>query len=494
MNKMNFNLYKILFKQFNSRRLTSYYKEIDISEYKSENSLRLDKFLLRNFKINWGVVQKLIRMKKIFVIRKEGNKVFDHTIKLEFTDKLYIPQQIIQEEELKTIDQVKNLDDNQKHEYKTLFNKMKVLESKNFVVLNKFNNLATQGGTKMKFSIDSILKVLNLELAAKKIKQNQQGPINLEEYRIAHRIDKPVSGLVVIAKNINFAREFSNYQQERKSEKIYISLNTGIPKYLREMIGKNLLNINNKNGFLRSFSGLISSNENADKFILKIDNGYYFTHGETLREEITGRNLENEENSIDEMMGKFSITHLIFFDKKFKIFSLVDVDQYDYEKKQDLMKYLKNEKIECHYILLYELNTGKKHQIRKHLSKCFFTPIFNDDKYLFNGENSELYNIFISLFKPKQEEEMIDKDNILDRYRLNCSFNSIYLHSLQLKFNKLIEGEKINFVSKYCTFQEKNDVYIVKTFLPKNFDKLLYHIQAQEIIKFYNSDIYLNLI
>jgi hypothetical protein len=37
--------------------------------------------------------------------------------------------------------------------------------------------------------------------------------------------------------------------------------------------------------------------------------------------------------------------------------------------------------IECYSVIKYELISGKKHQIRKHMTKCFFSPIFNDDEY-----------------------------------------------------------------------------------------------------------------
>ena len=158
---------------------------------------------------------------------------------------------------------------------------MRILETESFVVLNKYNNLPTQGGTAVKFSVDNILKYFNLELSSRK---NNVLTFTTDEYKIVHRLDKPVSGLIIVAKTINFAREFSKSNQENKSEKIYISLNSKLPKYIRELSIKNLLNFNNNETFLKSFSGLITSNENADKFIIKIDNGYYFTHSSILEE------------------------------------------------------------------------------------------------------------------------------------------------------------------------------------------------------------------
>ena len=53
---------------------------------------------------------------------------------------------------------------------------------------------------------------------------------------------------------------------------------------------------------------------------------------------------------------------------------------------------------ECYSIVEYELVSGKKHQIRKHMTKCFFSPIFNDEEYMFDKESSpELYKLFFTL-------------------------------------------------------------------------------------------------
>ena len=465
-----------------------YLQEINLRNFVLNENSRLDKFIQSNFKLNWGIVQMLIRKKDIFILRGNKKKIFEPITKLEITDRIFIPSTMLQQKEIKTLDIVKNLNEIEKNDYSLIFHKMRILETESFVVLNKYNNLPTQGGTAVKFSVDNILKYFNLELSSRK---NNVLTFTTDEYKIVHRLDKPVSGLIIVAKTINFAREFSKSNQENKSEKIYISLNSKLPKYIRELSIKNLLNFNNNETFLKSFSGLITSNENADKFIIKIDNGYYFTHSSILEE---SEKVNENITEINEMMGKFSITHLIFYNKSFIIFNLLEIGNYNKEKKLELFKYLKDDKFECYSIMLYELITGKKHQIRKHLTKCFFTPIFNDEKYLFNQENLELYKIFSSLFNPNKQDEEIEKTTVLEKYGLNNPFYSIYLHSLQIKFDKDINGENIKFVSKFCSFQNNNDNFIIKTYLPENFTKILNKIKANEIIDFYNSNTYLKLI
>lgn len=44
----------------------------------------------------------------------------------------------------------------------------------------------------------------------------------------------------------------------------------------------------------------------------------------------------------------------------------------------------------------YSLYSGKKHQIRKHLSKCLLTPIIGDQAYLYIPSNSSLVESIIT--------------------------------------------------------------------------------------------------
>ena len=92
-------------------------------------------------------------------------------------------------------------------------------------VLYKWADIATQGGSKINISIDHIIKDINLN------------------YRLVHRLDKDTSGLLLIAKNLTFAKYFSSLFKQKKITKYYIALCEGNPK---NNISQVNLNIKNK--------------------------------------------------------------------------------------------------------------------------------------------------------------------------------------------------------------------------------------------------------
>ncbi len=52
-----------------------------------------------------------------------------------------------------------------------------------FIILDKWTGIATQGGSKINISIDSIIKKIS------------------DKYNLVHRLDRETSGLLIIAKN-----------------------------------------------------------------------------------------------------------------------------------------------------------------------------------------------------------------------------------------------------------------------------------------------------
>ena len=95
----------------------------------------------------------------------------------------------------------------------------------NFLVINKWSDIATQGGSKVNVSIDHIIKNIN------------------PDYRLVHRLDKETSGLLLISKNLKYARYFSTLFKQHLITKFYIALCEGSPKNKNSKV---LLNIKNK--------------------------------------------------------------------------------------------------------------------------------------------------------------------------------------------------------------------------------------------------------
>ena len=167
---------------------------------------RLDKYLKHKYtSLTQGFIEKNIRKKNI-LINNSSTKAnylvkFNDDLKiLNFHETLY-KNKIIFKKNIKIP--------------KEIFIKFKrsiIFENNNFIVLNKWSQIATQGGSKINTSIDHIIKIIN------------------SDYRLVHRLDKETSGLLLIAKNLNYAKKLSSLFKQKEITKFYIALCEGKPK------------------------------------------------------------------------------------------------------------------------------------------------------------------------------------------------------------------------------------------------------------------------
>ncbi len=167
---------------------------------------RLDKYLKYKFtSLTQGFIEKNIRKKNI-LINNSSTKAnylvkFNDDLKiLNFHETLY-KNKIIFKKNIKI-----------PKETFAEFKRSIIFENNDFIVLNKWSQIATQGGSKIKTSIDHIIKNINLN------------------YRLVHRLDKETSGLLLIAKNLNYAKKLSSLFKQKKITKFYLALCEGKPK------------------------------------------------------------------------------------------------------------------------------------------------------------------------------------------------------------------------------------------------------------------------
>ena len=85
-------------------------------------------------------------------------------------------------------------------------NKILIKETEEYIAINKPSGLAVQGGTSQKYHIDGMLRYLFKDSNSTKL---------------VHRIDKDTSGLLLVAKDQQTAKTFSNYFKQRKIIKPY---------------------------------------------------------------------------------------------------------------------------------------------------------------------------------------------------------------------------------------------------------------------------------
>ena len=167
---------------------------------------RLDKYLKINYtSLTQGFIEKNIRKKNILInnsITKANYliKPNDELKILNYHEKVYKNKIIFK----------KNIEVSK--EILSEFNRSIIFENNDFFVLNKWSQIATQGGSKIKTSIDHIIKNINTQ------------------YRLVHRLDKETSGLLLIAKNLNYAKKISLLFKQKKITKFYIALCDGNPK------------------------------------------------------------------------------------------------------------------------------------------------------------------------------------------------------------------------------------------------------------------------
>ncbi len=184
-----------------------------------DTDTRLDKYLKRKFtSLTQSFIEKNIRKKNILVNNNKVSSKYivkknDELKILNFHEQKY-KNRIIYNKKITIPLKVNNL-------FKTSI----IFENKNFIILNKWSSISTQGGSKINFSIDNIIKNIS------------------SEYKLVHRLDKDTSGLLIISKNLNSAKNFGNLFRSKLIDKTYIAVCEGKPR-LKESIVK--LNIKNK--------------------------------------------------------------------------------------------------------------------------------------------------------------------------------------------------------------------------------------------------------
>ena len=173
---------------------------------KNNFNLRLDKYLKHKYtSLTQGFIEKNIRKKNILInnLTTKANylvKLNDDLKILNFHETLY-KNKIIFKKNIKISKEILGE-----------FKRSTIFENNDFIVLNKWSQIATQGGSKIKISIDHIIKNISLQ------------------YRLVHRLDKETSGLLLIAKNLNSAKKLSSLFKQKEITKFYIALCEGSPK------------------------------------------------------------------------------------------------------------------------------------------------------------------------------------------------------------------------------------------------------------------------
>ena len=186
---------------------------------KIEEAIRLDKWLKKNFSsLKQSFIEKNIRKKNILVNKLKKKSSY----KLIYQDEITILN--FDKEKYKHFQFIKKLHIIPKN-LQELFESSVVYENNNFMILNKWTGIATQGGSKINISIDHIIKNIS------------------SLYNLVHRLDRETSGLLIIAKNLKYTKIFGHMFKYQEIEKKYLALCQGKPKNPESIVD---LDINDK--------------------------------------------------------------------------------------------------------------------------------------------------------------------------------------------------------------------------------------------------------
>ena len=181
---------------------------------KEYNNTRIDKFISNNLFLPKSLVQKDLRKGRI----KLNKKRVKHGHRLTINDVIIFYKNY----DIKDYKKEKYLSSNSIRRFK----KSIIFKDQDYMIINKWNGIASQGGTKISISIDDLIKHI---------------PVNKSKPRLVHRLDKDTSGIMLLALNLQATRYFSRLFSLREIHKIYYAIVTNKPLYKKGTLRNEIL-------------------------------------------------------------------------------------------------------------------------------------------------------------------------------------------------------------------------------------------------------------
>ena len=184
------------------------------------NNKRIDYFLKKKLpSLSYPIICKIIRKGQLKVNGKKTNN--SYFLKIGDKIRLYFNFSINKKKDNLHIDD-------------KLINEVKswiIFKNKNLIAFNKPSGFAVQGGLRIKVSLDDVLEHLKFR--------------NTNKPKLVHRIDKDTSGLLLVARNLEYAQFLTKLFRTREVIKNYLLLVHGLPEVKGGMIDTPI-QINNK--------------------------------------------------------------------------------------------------------------------------------------------------------------------------------------------------------------------------------------------------------
>ncbi len=195
------------------------------------NNKRIDYFLKKKLpSLSYPIICKIIRKGQIKVNgRKTSNTNF---LKTGDIIKLYLDVYSNKKKKNSSVDEkvIK--------EVKSWI----IFKNQNLIAFNKPSGFAVQGGSRIKISLDDVLEFLKF--------RNKNKP------KLVHRIDKDTSGLLLVARNLEYAQLLTKLFRNRSVKKNYLLLVHGFPETKGGLIDAPIHNNNKDQNSLTLYSTL----------------------------------------------------------------------------------------------------------------------------------------------------------------------------------------------------------------------------------------------
>ena len=187
---------------------------------KDYNNTRFDRWFKHNvFNVPQSFIEKLIRKKKIKVNKKKTKSSY----KVQLNDTI----EIFGLENLKPNTKLLKIKYKPTTKEKGIYENFVIENNDNFIVINKPPGIPVQGGTKSFKNIVDILKNTKY--------------FERDKPFIVHRLDKETSGVMILAKNREYAQLFTSLFRIRKIHKTYLAIAHGQVKKNINILKDNLI-------------------------------------------------------------------------------------------------------------------------------------------------------------------------------------------------------------------------------------------------------------
>jgi len=212
---------------------------------------RFDKWFKQNvFNIPQSLIEKIIRKNKVKVNKKKTKTSY----RVQFHDII----EIYGISKIKSNDRSKKIKYKPSEKEKSKYGNFILENNNNFIIINKPSGIPVQAGTKSFKNIVDILKNTKYFKDARPF--------------VVHRLDKETSGVLIVAKNREYAQLFTSLFRIRKIHKTYLAITYGkVPENINLLEDDLISYDNNKKIVQKAISHLKILKSNGQYSLLELN-------------------------------------------------------------------------------------------------------------------------------------------------------------------------------------------------------------------------------